>query len=157
MDQKQYEQMMKGAFILIENDDGFFYNKWSETKENISECGKLGSSHGSCTPQFRLNGGILVNATTEDNWKTSTSYDLLIGCKENKENKPQSFFQFERHNLNTIKNAAIHFVADYVTYRHQFKKKLNLGPFGSSKFIENSPLTILRCLMLTPIVKNCKR
>ena len=151
--EEQMDQIMKGAYVLISGDGGKFYDQWvtmhfehseSVTSEaKIHECGRMGSSHCSVRPQFRLHGGTLVSLN--DPKTKSSDFDLLIGIKTTKLkdcNTGSTFFQFERFNLKSIKNMTKHLLGGYLVHK-QFRRKYNIGPFGSSKFVEENPLILV--------------
>jgi hypothetical protein len=169
----QMREILNGAFVLINNDNQYYYKRWIELQKQQSQKSErakitkciFSSSHFSCLPQYRLNGGVLAHFTestqsseaSDEKQAVSNSFDLLVGCtfldsnnrnyrcRDNKimvQAKAMTFFQFERHNLQTFGNMKKHFINDFIEH-NQSKKKKNLGPFGVSSYTEkHNPLII---------------
>src|SRR6202789_570512 len=157
-------EIMNGAFVVIHDDvdeKSNFYSQW-RGKESFPQAL---SSHASLQVQFRVSPDFSHPAPLVHMGepilegrviKTSTSYDVLIGtrCDSN-----ATFLQFERNHLKTLVSAASH-LTNWVVYE-QFKKKINVGPFGTSTYTESNPPFIQRNIAEThsevPPVPICEK
>lgn len=146
-------EILCGAYVIIENDHGLFYERWKQYQEKTmqfySKQAKLTrskSSHKSVVSQYRINGGKLY---TPDGTRTSTDFDFLIGRSDwlgdQKQQYAHTTFQFERTNLESTGNMMKHVMIDYM-YHWLHSKLTNVGPFGTSKYTEKqSPLVLKAC------------
>jgi len=144
-DYNDFKQLLKGAFFIIKNDNGFFYEKLKIYSNRRKDCFRNKSSHNSCQKIHRIGKHFIYDI----NGKINKNYDCLIGKKcsvkhysisKDKYNHDNcnSWFQFEKTRTDTSLNKLKHSF-DYVKY---FITKRNIGPFGYSKYTENNPIIL---------------
>jgi hypothetical protein len=142
-DYDDLKQLLKGAYFLIENDNGFFYNKLKEYSNRRKDNLKHKSSHYSCRKIHRI-GKYKIYST---NGHINKNYDCIIGkiCMdkggstiEKRHELCNSWIQFEKTRTDTTFNKIKHSF-DYIKHRIT---NHNVGPFGYSKNTENKPIIL---------------
>jgi len=139
-------EIFKGAYIIIKNDDSYFYNKWKKLSTKYA----VTSSHSSIKKQFAISSGTLGKYS-----KNKEGFQILIGVTD-KFDKNSTWLQIERSALfhkNDVGKGLVNLVyhmMDFVTYKITDK---NVGPNGNSKYTEKKPLTVI----LYPDYKSDKR
>lgn len=143
-DYNDLKQLLKGAYFVIENDNGFFYNKLKEYSDRRKDNLKHKSSHYSCKKIYRI-GKHTIYST---NGHVNKNYDCIIGkmCniykrEKNSNSKHEmcnSWIQFEKTRTDTAFNKIKHSF-DYVKY---CITNQNVGPFGYSKNTQNKPIIL---------------
>lgn len=117
-----FQEIMKGAFTIIEFDDGYFYDNLKKYRDCLRD---VSSSHRSCNKQYeiklthRLNSPVLLIGTTLVDYRLST------------------WFQLEKTSINSLTEH----IFDYL---HHLILDKNIGPLGNSIFTEKNPLHIYR-------------
>jgi hypothetical protein len=138
-DYDNLKQLLKGANFVIENDNGFFYNKLKTYSNRRKDNLKHKSSHYSCTKIHRV-GKHTIYST---NGHVNENYDCIIGkvCINKGLSKHElcnSWIQFEKTRTDTTLNKIKHSF-DYVKY---IVTKKNIGPFGYSKHTNSNPIIL---------------
>jgi hypothetical protein len=132
------KQLLKGAYFIIK-DNGIFYDKWKKYSNRNKSLFKNYSSHNSCKKTYRIGKNKICNV----NGHINHHFDCVIGticCADEKNNHKycNTWFQFEKTRLNSIKNKFKHSI-DYL--RHIFTNK-NIGPFGKSSNTDKNALIL---------------
>ena len=142
-DYNDLKQLLKGAYFVIENDNGFFYNELKGYSNRRKDSFKHKSSHCSCKKIHRIGKHIICNT----NGSTNRNYDCIIGKKcihkrksysNSKHEICNTWIQFEKTRTDTLLNKIKHSF-DFI--KHSITK-YNIGPFGYSKNTENKPIIL---------------
>ena len=140
------KELYNGAFVIV-RDRGYLYRKY---KENGRDCNIKGlvpeTSHDSLAKmrQYRMGKGSLYKAAFHvlDKAKANDMFDLLVGTSPLVQFYGDTWLQFEKAGIKTLKECA-HHVAAFVQYVCIGK---NVGPFGSSDYAEyKKPLILTTC------------
>ena len=164
IDMEGLKEILNGAHVVIQNDNGkLFKTIYEQTKieadlgerapeiirSNWGDLKKLEhpeSSHISCGEiytqdnlydQIRFGRDTLLGL---DGVSINDKWDGLMGLTcEGHPFENNTWFQLERARIDTTFNKAIH-TATFLEYKFKHDKKINLGPFGSSPYVELKPL-----------------
>ena len=142
-----FNEILKGAFVILQDDGGKFYTHFKTQGSTIEYEIILDgvafhkSTHWSRDPQFRLGKDDLVNLTNSNN----QTFDLLMGTSILPDFKGSTWFQFENSRMTSASTVVMH-ALDYVKYA--LFSRGNLGPFGESLHVElreKGPLIVNVC------------
>lgn len=131
----QIIEILNGGYIIIKNDNSYFYNKWRK----LEIINNRYSSHKSIKQQYGISAGTLGKYS-----KNKEGFEILIGVTD-KLDINSTWLQFERNKIfdsNNIINGSILFINHIKNYIEYLIKNKNIGPNGESKYIENNPLIL---------------
>ena len=148
------EEILKGAYVIVRNDMGIFYDKYKKYNYMMASQSKKTSSHYSFHKQQPRIGEGSIHSIHFN--KENDNFDLIMGTIENKrfnrnERNKQKFstwFQFEEardprsigHALSTIK-----YGSSIAKYYVRGTPVNNIGALGKSIYSEYNPLIIRLC------------
>jgi hypothetical protein len=115
----QWGEILRGAYVLLEDDGGELYEKWKNTLDHTNRV----SSHSSSDSQHAIQGQLVS--------------ELLFSKVEYKE-KQCTWLQLEANPVIDLISFLRHMV-DWANYRITGR---NQGPYGDSEFTEANPLLI---------------
>lgn len=136
---KQLNEMLNGATIVIYNDNYKYFKKIKQLcgpkigKHSKKLINKFKTSHNDIKGQYRCN---KPNITLKYS-KQKIEFDLLVGKGNTNINKPSTWFQLEKSNIN-LNNILSH-SKDFINHKIN---NINIGPLGTSKFTETHPIII---------------
>jgi len=118
------EEVLKGGYLKIEDDNGVFYEELVALYKD--DLNLRSSSHNSVKQQYSIFGPVMK--------------EVLFGVSEDKDGKKTTWIQFERHHTRSVIEFILH-MFDYIL--HKWKGK-NIGPFGESAHTEHDNPMILK-------------
>lgn len=138
---KQLTEMLKGATIVVYNDNYSFYDKINTScsskigKHSKKLVNKLKTSHDDVKGQYRCNKSKIKMIYL--NSKQLLDFDILVGKGNSKLDKPSTWFQMEKNSINSG-NIISHGI-DFIKHKLY---NINIGPIGTSQFTESNPIIV---------------
>ena len=135
---------MRGAYTVITGDGGYIHDRYAP--HAYARAGLLPmSSHGAhMSRQYRMGAQTIVSCGAALDCAggagdVNPHFDVLVGI----DHAGDTVFQFERSRRDTVPHAIRH-ATDFLRYQHA-KKRVNLGAFGTSPYVDTHPLRLALC------------
>ena len=166
-----FVQMLGGAYVIINGDNGLFYKKFMDYQYQLwgapvelsllnrhigsIRLSKMSSHEKYMDDGYRLGRGSLIKCDLTDVYKTSPEvnpvFDILIGISKDSKYKGHTAFQFEACRMSDLSTWAGHVLTTFTYFssavisKIRRQPKANLGAFGYSIWTDTNPLIIPMC------------